>query len=362
MFKNEIVKNKAEQKGFLAEFKGKDILVTGGTGSIGSEIVRQLISFGPRKIRVFARSEYAHHKFRREMGPEQDHSVRFIIGDIRDKDRLKLAMENVDIVFHAAAMKHVDICDNDPFEAVATNIIGTQNVINASRELNVGKVIAISTDKAVNPEGVLGVSKLMAEKLILNSYYYRGHKKTQYTCVRFGNVLGSSGSILPTFKNQIIKNGYITVTDPKMTRFVMTIPQAVKLVLRAAVLTKGQEIFVLKMPAVKLGDLADCAIRHYSDVFGKNPADIKRKIIGLRAGEKKHEQLLANHEIDKVFETEDMYILTPREDVWGYFHKSGYLGRPQKATRGFSSEFAKKLKPKEILKLLKETDSDLNIV
>lgn len=142
----------------------------------------------------------------------------------------------------------------------------------------------------------------------------------------------------------------------------MTIPQAVKLVLRAAVLTKGQEIFVLKMPAVKLGDLADCAIRHYSDVFGKNPADIKRKIIGLRAGEKKHEQLLANHEIDKVFETEDMYILTPREDVWGYFHKSGYLGRPQKATRGFSSEFAKKLKPKEILKLLKETDSDLNIV
>ncbi|MEK7598953.1 MAG: SDR family NAD(P)-dependent oxidoreductase [Patescibacteria group bacterium] len=346
---------------FAKEFKDKRILVTGGTGCIGSEIVRQLISFQPKTIRVFARGEHAHHKFRQELGFEQKHPVRFIVGDIRDKDRLRLAMENIDFIFHAAAMKHVDICDNDPFEAVATNIIGTKNVIDVAREFNVDKVIAISTDKAVNPEGVLGVSKLMAEKLILNSYYYRGDKKTKYTCVRFGNVLGSSGSIVPLLKNQIMKSDYVTVTDPKMTRFVMTIPQAVRLVLRAAVLTKGQEIFVLKMPAVKLGHLIDCAISHYAPLFGKKPADIKKKIIGLRKGEKNHEELLARHETDNVFETNDMYILTPREDVWGYAHTSAYSGRPRKASRGFSSEYAKKLTPKEISKLLKEADGGIYV-
>ena len=346
---------------FAKEFMDKRILVTGGTGSIGSEIVRQLIPFKPRSIRVFARGEHAHHKFRQELGFEQEHPVRFIVGDIRDKNRLRLAMEDVDVVFHAAAMKHVDICDNDPFEAVATNIIGTQNVIDVAREFDVGKVVAISTDKAVNPEGVLGVSKLMAEKLILNSYYYRGNRKTQYTCVRFGNVLGSSGSILPLFKNQIIKNGYVTVTDPEMTRFVMTIPQAVGLVLRAATMTKGQEVFVLKMPAVKLGSLVDCAIKHYSDISGKKPSDIKKKVIGLRKGEKKHEELLTRHEAGSVLETKDMYILTPREDVWGYDHKSRYAGKLKKASRGFSSEFAKKLKQKDILKILKEIDGKINI-
>lgn len=346
---------------FAGEFKNKRILVTGGTGSIGSEIVRQLIPFKPRTIRVFARGEHAHHRFRQELGFEQEHPVRFIVGDIRDKNRLRLAMEDIDIIFHAAAMKHVDICDNDPFEAVATNIIGTQNVIDIAREFNVGKVVAISTDKAVNPEGVLGVSKLMAEKLILNSYYYRGNRKTQYTCVRFGNVLGSSGSILPLFKNQIIRNGYVTVTDPQMTRFVMTIPQAVRLVLRAAMLTKGQEIFVLKMPAVRLGDLVDCAIRYYSGIFSKKPSDIKTKIIGLRKGEKKHEDLLADHEVGGVLETKDMYILTPREAVWGYDHKSSYPGKLRKASRGFSSEYAKKLTPKEIYKLLKEVDEGIYV-
>lgn len=347
---------------FAKEFKNKRILVTGGTGSIGSEIVRQLIPFHPRAIRVFARGEHGHHKFRQELGFEQKHPARFIVGDIRDKNRLRLAMEDIDIVFHAAAMKHVDICDNDPFEAVATNILGTQNVIDVAREFNVDKVIAVSTDKAVNPEGVLGVSKLMAEKLILNSYYYRGNRKTKYACVRFGNVLGSSGSMLPLFKNQIIKNGYVTITDPKMTRFVMTIPQAVSLVLRTAVLTKGNEIFVLKMPAVRLGDLVNCAIGHYSEILGKKSSDIKKKIMGLRKGEKKHEQLLADHETGGVFETKDMYILTPREAVWGYEHTSRYVGRPRKkASKSFSSEFAKKLNQKEILKLLKEADEGVYV-
>ena len=347
---------------FNKEFKGKSILVTGGTGSIGSEIARQLATFEPKTIRVFARSEYAHYKLKQEFGPEKNHLVRFIIGDIRDKSRLKLAMENIDVVFHAAAMKHVDICDNDPFEAVATNILGTQNIISVARDSGVEKVVAISTDKAANPEGVLGVSKLMAEKLILNSYYYRGNTKTKYTCVRFGNVLGSSGSILPLIKNQILKNGQVTVTDPNMTRFVMTIPQAVNLVLLAAVLTKGQEIFVLKMPAIKLGDLVKSAIKHYSGIFGKNPSEIKTKIMGLRKGEKRHEHLLAHHEAESVLETKEMYVLTPREDVWGYNHKSQYTGQRKKANRSYSSEFARKLSQKQILGLLKEVDGGLQTV
>lgn len=338
-------------------------MVTGGTGSIGSEIVRQLIPFRPRTIRVFARGEYAHHKLRQEFGPEENNNVvRFIVGDIRDRNRLRLAMENINIVFHAAAMKHVDICDNDPFEAVATNILGTQNVIDVARDSGVEKVVAISTDKAANPEGVLGVSKLMAEKLILNSYYYRGNVKTKYTCVRFGNVLGSSGSILTLIKNQILKNEPITITDPKMTRFVMTIPQSVNLVLRAAVLTKGQEIFVLKMPAVRLGDLIAAATKYYSGVFGKNLSDIKIKNMGLRIGEKKHEHLLAHHEAERVLETKDMYILTPRENVWGYSHESHYDRAFKKASKGYSSEFAKKLSQKEILKLLQEINGGAHIV
>ena len=158
-----------------------------------------------------------------------------------------------------------------------------------------------------------------------------------------------------------MKGGYVTVTDPKMTRFVMTIPQAVSLVLRAAVLTKGQEIFVLKMPAVRLGDLVDCAIKHYSQDLEKKQSDIKKKIIGLRPGEKKHEELLAGHEADSVFETKDMYILTPRENVWGYDHKSIYAGKFKKASRGFSSAHAKKLTKKEIFKLLKEADEGIYV-
>lgn len=343
-------------KKFIKEFRNKKILVTGGTGSIGSEIVRQLLTYKPKTVRIFARGEHAHHKFRQELGLDQI-TPRFIVGDVRDKDRLRLAMEDIDIVFHAAAMKHVDICDNDPFEAVATNILGTQNVINVAREYNVGKVIAISTDKAVNPEGVLGASKLMAEKLILNSFYYKGKNHIKFTCVRFGNVLGSNGSILPLLKRQIMVKNHVTMTDPEMTRFIMTISQAVSLVLNAAVQTKGQEIFVLKMPAVKLGDLVGAAVKYYAPALGKKQSEIKIKIMGARRGDKKHEQLLADHEASRVLETKDMYILIPKEDVWGYKRKSDYLQIPKEASNNFSSEHAKKLTKKEIYKLIEDIDS-----
>ncbi len=339
------------------EFKGKSILVTGGTGSIGSEIVRQLLKFKPKVIRVFARHEDRHHKLMQEFGDRHDKVLRFMVGDVRDKDRLRMAMEGIDIVFHAAALKHVPICEYNPFEAVKTNIIGTQNVIEVARELNVDRVIGISTDKAAEPQGVLGVSKLMAEKLFLATYFYQGNKRTRFACVRFGNVLGSRGSILPLIKKQILEKDGVTITDPKMTRFVMTIPQAANLVLEVAKITQGQEIFVLKMPAVKIGDLIKAAIDYYAPLVGKKPAQIKIKPIGKRDGEKQHERLLADHEIDRVLETKDMYIITPVEKISGQKYDKIYpTAKKGVHDKNFSSEYAPRLSRDELAALMKKAD------
>lgn len=343
------------------QFKGKTILVTGGTGSIGSEIVRQLLKQQPKVVRVFARHEDRHHHLMQEFGlsPESNHqNLRFIIGDVRDKDRLRMAMEGADVVFHAAALKHVPMAEYNPFEVIKTNVLGVQNVIDLARDLGVEKVINISTDKAVNPVGILGVSKLMGEKLILASYYYKGDKNTQFSCVRFGNVLGSRGSILPLFKKQILEKGAVTITDPDMTRFVMTIPQAVNLVLDAARINQGQEIFVLKMPSVKMGDLAKAAIKYYASLAGKDPSEVKIQFIGKREGEKDHESLLADHELGMAMETDNMYILTPNQKVVGLEYKKNYLNATKLKGRGryYLSNYAPKLSQSELINLIKEAD------
>lgn len=331
-------------------------MVTGGTGSIGSEIVRQILKFRPRAVRIFARHEDRHYQLMQEFGLEND-KLRFVVGDIRDKDRLRMAMEGVDVVFHAAALKQVAMSEYNPFEVVKTNIIGTQNVIEAARDLNIPKVIGISTDKVAEPEGVLGVSKLMAEKLFLASYYYKGNKKTKFACVRFGNVLGSRGSILPVLKKQIGGKGEVNITDPKMTRFVMTIPQAAGLVLRATSMMRGQEIFILKMPAVRLVDLIKTAVVCYAPLFGKMPKDIKINIIGKRDGEKMHEKLLADYETRKVLETDDMYILTPHQKIIATEYKKKYPAKLAPVrSKDFSSEFAPKLSKIKLLALIKEAD------
>lgn len=338
------------------EFKGKTILVTGGTGSIGSEIVRQLLKFKPKKIRVFARHEDRHYQLMHELGQASE-QLRFVVGDIRDKDRLRMAMEGANVVFHAAALKQVAMCEYNPFEVVKTNIVGTQNVIEVARDLDIEKVIGISTDKVAEPEGILGVSKLMAEKLFLSSFYYKGDRKTKFACVRFGNVLGSRGSILPLIKKRISSNGEVFVTDPKMTRFVMTIPQAADLVLSATNIMHGHEIFVLKMPAVRLGDLVKTAVKYYAPQFNKDPAEIKIRKDGKRAGEKIHEKLLADHEIARALETKDMYILTPHERIIKTEYKEKYPAKPVKAgSKVFSSEFAPKLSSTELFALIKEAD------
>lgn len=291
-------------------FRNKTILVTGGTGSIGSQLVLELLNYNPKQIRIFSRDEskqyYLMEKINHHAG------VRLFIGDIRDRERLDMAMQNVDVVFHAAALKHVPLCEYNPFEAVKTNIVGSQNVIESALKHNVDKVIAISTDKAANPSNVMGTSKLMMEKLVTNANFYRGNARTKFSCVRFGNVAWARGSVLPLWRKQVEREQRIHVTDHDMTRFFMSIDQAVKLVVKTAQYASGGEIFILKMPSIKLRDLARLFIEKY---FPKETIAIEE--IGIRPGEKLHEELMSDNVKTKgVFENSDMIIILPEVNIY----------------------------------------------
>ncbi len=287
-------------------YKDKNILVTGGTGSIGSEIVKKLIKLNPRIIRVLDNNETALFELEQELNSKK---IRTFIGDIRDKERLKRAFEHVDIVFHAGALKHVSLCEYNPFDAVKTNVLGTQNVLNAALDMNVKKVIMISTDKAVSPINVMGATKLLAERLTISANYYVGERDTVFSCVRFGNVLDSRGSVVPIFKKQIQKGGPITITDPEMTRFVMSIPEAVNLILEAGEIAEGKEIFILKMPALNIVDLAEVMIDLLAPKYGFNNDDIKINYIGKRLGEKMYEELMTVDELGYVVDKGDLFAL-----------------------------------------------------
>jgi len=303
------------------EFRNKIVLVTGGTGSIGSVLVEKILDFRPKQLRVLSRDENKQYYLMEKLGNPRN--VRFFIGDIRDKERLIRAFQNVDIVFHAAALKHVPLCEYNPFEAVKTNIIGSQNIIDASIQCNVRKIIAISTDKAVHPNNVMGTSKLMMEKLFTSANYYSGKSQAIFSCVRFGNVAWANGSVLKLWENQIQKNGRIEITDPDMTRFFMTTSQAINLVLQTVSISQGGEIFVLKMPSITIGNLAKAFLTKYYK--GKN---IPVKIIGKRAGEKMHEELLDRHfEPAQMLENNNMMIVLPITQVYNRkYHPRSYKG------------------------------------
>lgn len=290
------------------QFNGKTILVTGGTGSIGSEIVRQLLRKEVKEVRVFSRDESKQFDLAHSL--ENDLRLRFLIGDIRDKERLDMAMEGVDVVFHAAALKHVVACERNPFEAIKTNIQGTQNVIDCAFKNGVDKVVGVSTDKAASPTNVMGCTKLLAERLMLASYFYKGNKKTRFCCVRFGNVLASRGSVIPLFLKQMKEGSPVTITDPEMSRFFMSIPQAVDLIFKASDIMRDHEIFILKMPVATIGGIVDSLI----DLVQERNNLSKRpevKIIGKRVGEKKHEKLLTSDEAESALENDDMFIIRP---------------------------------------------------
>ncbi|PNX52696.1 MAG: hypothetical protein BV458_08210, partial [Thermoplasmata archaeon M9B2D] len=299
-------------------FRGKKILVTGGTGCIGSEIVRSVLKYGPEVIRIFSNDENATFQMMQETdsnGTKLMHEIanrRFLIGDIRDKERVLLAMEDIDIVYHAAALKHVPLCEYNPFEAIKTNVLGTQNVIEAALESGVDRVISISTDKAVNPVSTMGATKLLAEKLIIDANEGKGSKPTIFSSVRFGNVSFSRGSVIPLFEEQIRQKRPITITNPEMTRYMMSVSDTIELVFKATHLAKGGEVFILKMPVVKLGDLIDVIIEVYTEKYHNKKESIEKRIIGLRPGEKMFEELMTESEAAVAFETDDMLIIPPQ--------------------------------------------------
>ena len=288
-------------------FQNKSILITGGTGSIGSEILRQLLALNPKVIRILSRDEAKQFNLAHEL--KHHDNIRYLVGDIRDKERLYWAIEGIDIIFHAAALKQVPSCEYNPFEAVKTNVLGTQNVIEVALDERVKQLISISTDKAALPSNTMGATKLLAERLVIGANFYKGLPHTRLSCVRFGNVLGSRCSIIPIINSQVKAGGPVTITDTGATRFVMSIREAVSLVLRAAAKTVGGEIFVLKMPVVRIVDLIEVLVEELSPLYGKKPGDIKIEKIPLRRGEKIHEDLLTEEETHYAHDYKEFFVI-----------------------------------------------------
>lgn len=330
----------------LGYLKGKTILVTGGTGSIGKALVREILKHEPHAIRVLSRDEYKQYCFSRELGPNP--KIRFFLGDIRDKNRLRLAMDHVDFVFNAAALKQVPSCEFNPFEAVKTNVVGTQNLIDVAMEQGCQKVILVSTDKVVNPVNTMGTTKLLAEKLMRTANLYKGPRTTIFSCVRFGNVIGTRGSVIPLFLSQILNSSDLTLTHPDMTRFVMTLNKAILLVLRAGERALHGETFILKMPAIRVLDLVDTINTSFAKMHNLKQVNIQQ--MGIREGEKLHEELLFDHEVPYCTEEEEMLIV-------GYQRLGTTINKSV-----YKSEFSRYLSKEEILDMLVKVREEMEIL
>jgi len=287
----------------LEIFADRTVVVTGGTGSFGHRFVHRILKEGhPKSIRIFSRDELKQYHMSRLF--EADERLRFFVGDVRDSDRLKRALHGADIVIHAAALKQVPACEYNPFEAVKTNILGTQNVAAACIDEDVSLAIAISTDKAVSPANLYGATKLCAEKLFIQSNAYAGSGKTRLSCVRYGNVVGSRGSVVPLFAEQAAA-GELTITDKEMTRFWISLDQAVDLVVLALKRMRGGEVFIPKVPSMRVVDLAAALA-----------PGVPISFTGIRPGEKLHESLLTTEESRHSFEYEDHFVLMPEYPLW----------------------------------------------
>ena len=281
-------------------FEGKTILITGGTGSLGHALTKKLLNSGVEAIRIFSRNESNQIAMESNF---DDKRLRFFVGDIRDSERLFSALEDVDIVFHAAALKHVPKIEYNPFESIKTNVIGSQNVIDNSLKQNVEKVVCVGTDKAVSPLNTYGATKLLMEKLFVsaNNYINTEKHRTKFVAVRYGNVLGSSGSVIPRFIDLIKKNRPITITDSDMTRFTITMDEALEFILNATIFGKGSEIFIPKLKSYEMSTL----IESLNELCG----EIKQEFVGIRPGEKFHETLINHDEILYAWQINDMYML-----------------------------------------------------
>ncbi|MFA7252978.1 MAG: UDP-N-acetylglucosamine 4,6-dehydratase (inverting) [Patescibacteria group bacterium] len=321
----------------------KTILITGGTGSFGKKFTMRILKeFNPKKIIIYSRDEYKQYMMRKEF-IKYDKFLRFFIGDVRDKERLERALTDVDVIIHAAALKHVGIAEYNPIEAIKTNIDGARNVIDAAINMGVKKVVALSTDKAVNPINLYGATKLVSDKLFVSANAYSGKSGTIFSVVRYGNVAGSRGSVIPFFKSLIDQGRKVLpITDMRMTRFWITLDQGVDLVFKALKEAKGGEIYVSKIPSVKISDLAQAM-----------KSDAKLQEVGIREGEKLHEAMITEEDSRTTYDFGDHYIIYPSFDWWDlkkHFKEGGKLV-PERFK--FSSEINEKwLGPDELRKEL----------
>ncbi|MCL0088330.1 polysaccharide biosynthesis protein [Dehalococcoidia bacterium] len=296
---------------------GKTILVTGGTGSIGSEIVRQALEQGAGRVIVFSRDEIKHFMMRKET---PDDRLETIVGDVRELRSIEQVFNkfDVDIIYHAAAMKHVVICEEFPLEAVKTNILGTQNVVDLGLKYNVPKMITISTDKTAYPVNVMGAAKLIAERITLNANKVSKGKQA-FSCVRFGNVAISRGSVIPVYTANLLTHRPIQVSDPEVTRFIMEISDAVSLVMKATKYMQGGEIFIPKMKAFKLGELGDVIVNKIAPKLNLAKDGVKVNITGLVPGEKLHEHLINERDSSRIYELDNIYVVLPDSETYNKY-------------------------------------------
>lgn len=290
-------------------WKSKSVLITGACGTVGRELLRQVVKHAPSQIvgldnneseLFFLMEEYAQHS-----------NVKLYLGDVRDKDKLIQTMRGIDVVLHSAALKHVILCEESPRDAIQSNILGVQNIIDAAMINGVERVLFTSSDKAVNPTNVMGTSKLMGERLMTAANATRRDDFPIFASTRFGNVLGSRGSVIPLFMRQIKSGGPVTLTDERMSRFIMTLEEAVRLVMESTFLARGGEVFVTKMPVLRIPDLAQVMIEELSDRDDSNSPKIKLQLIGSKPGEKLYEELMNDEETRRTVELPDYFVVLP---------------------------------------------------
>ncbi len=290
----------------MNNFDNKTILITGGTGSFGKRCTETILKrYTPKRLIIFSRDELKQYEMSRQFSEKEFHCIRYFLGDIRDKERLNRAFHNVDIVIHAAALKQVPSAEYNPFEAVKTNILGSQNVINVAIDQGVKRIIFLSTDKAANPVNLYGATKLCSEKLFIAGNSYVGFNHSIFSVVRYGNVVGSRGSAIPLFL-EYKEKGYLPITDPKMTRFWITLEQGVNFVLQGIERMVGGEVFVPKLPSMNIMDLARAIA-----------PKCKYEVIGIRPGEKLHEVLITREDARRTIEFDEYYLIQPDFNYWG---------------------------------------------
>lgn len=291
----------------IREFDGRSVLITGGTGSFGQRFVETLLRrTQARRVVIFSRDEFKQYEMQQRLGVEFERRLRFFIGDVRDRERLELAMREVDVCVHAAALKHVPAAEYNPIECIHTNVYGAENVVRAALSCGVKKVVALSTDKAANPINLYGASKLASDKIFIAANNLSGSLGARFSVVRYGNVAGSRGSVIPLFRRLIAEGAdALPITDPRMTRFWITLQQGVDFVVSCATLMQGGEIFVPKIPSLRVGDLAAAMAPH-----------LNRRVVGVRPGEKLHEVMITEDDSRQTYELPDRYVIEPAFTYW----------------------------------------------